>query len=160
MSVGEDVGMQFQEYEMARAIWCYKAGALDYAEDALGKITTANPLNAEAVILLSRVWMIKNHIKAARSSLSEALRIAPSDPELLREVEQLEERAHKNTVFAVPPPDPSMLRYALQRIREGPVPGEIVRAGARHPEDPVLQMLMSGRPSAGWRLRLGRTRWL
>jgi tetratricopeptide (TPR) repeat protein len=140
MSVGEDVGMQFQGYEMARAIWCYKSGALDYAEDALGKITTANPLNAEAVILLSRVWMIKNHIRAARRSLSGVLRIAPFDRGLLRAVEQLEERAHKNTVFTVPPPDPSMLRYALQRIREGPVPGEIVRAGARHPEDPVLQM--------------------
>ena len=140
MSVGEDVGLQFQGYEMARAIWCYKAGALDYAEAALGKITTANPLNAKAVILLSRVWMIKNYIRAARRSLSEALRIAPSDPELLRAVEQLEERARKNTAFAVPPPDPSMLRYALQRIREGAVPGEIVRASVRHPKDPVLQM--------------------
>ncbi|MCD6334854.1 MAG: tetratricopeptide repeat protein, partial [Candidatus Latescibacteria bacterium] len=140
MSVGEDVGLQFQGYEMARAIWCYKAGALDYAEAALGKITTANPLNAKAVILLSRVWMIKNYIRAARRSLSEALRIAPSDPELLRAVEQLEERARKNIVFTVSPPDPSMLRYALQRIRKGAVPGEIVRASVRHPKDPVLQM--------------------
>ncbi|MFH1008654.1 MAG: tetratricopeptide repeat protein, partial [Candidatus Latescibacterota bacterium] len=141
MGVGEDLGMLFQGYEMARAIWCYQAGALDYAEESLGQNTTANPLNAEAIILLSRVWMIKNHIKAAERSLSEVLRIAPSDPALLQAAEHLEERAHQNTLATVPvSAGPSMLRYALQRIREGSVPRELVQASVRHPEDPVLQM--------------------
>jgi tetratricopeptide (TPR) repeat protein len=140
LSVGEDVGMQFQVYEMARAIWCYKAGALDYAEAPLGRVRMANAWNTDATVLLTKVWTVKNYARAARRSLSEALRIAPSDPELLRAVHWVEEHACTDTFRVLRPPRPSWLRYALQRIREGPVPGEIVQARARHPKDPVLQM--------------------
>lgn len=140
MGVGEDVGLQLQGYEMARAMLFYRAGALDHAEDALGRVLTANPFHTGALALLSGVWTIKGYMIAAKRVLSEALRIAPSHSELLRAAHRLEVQAHADTSRVIRPPSPSWLRYALQRVREGPVPQGIVQASARHPEDPVLQL--------------------
>ncbi len=98
----------------------------------------ANAWNTDATVLLAKVWTVKNYARAASRSLSEALRIAPSDPELLRAVHWVEEHACADTFRVLRPPNPSWLRYATQRIQG--VQREIVQASARHPEDPVLQM--------------------
>ena len=140
MGGGEDTGLRFQNFEMARAILFYQAGALDYAEDALGRVLMAHPFRTDAVALLSEVWAVKGYMTAARRILLEDLRIAPSDPELLRATQRLGTSSLADTSHVIKPPDPSWLRYALQRIREGPVIREIVQASALHPKDPVLQI--------------------
>ncbi len=140
VSAGEDVGLQFQDYEMAQAIAFQKAGAPDYSEDALARVLTGNPFNAEAVVLLAEVWTAKKYMNAAQMLLTKALKIAPSHPKLLRAVRELNAQAQVDPPCVIHPPAPSWLRYALQNGRDEPVRREIVRASDRHPADPVLQL--------------------
>lgn len=142
MGSGEDVGIQFQDYEMAEAELFWRVGALDHAEDALGRVLTANPYNVDAMALLAEVWLKKGYLRAARDMILRALRIDPERPGVLRALGEVE-RAFScppETVVVIYPPGPEWLRYALEDVREAPVRKEIVRSSERLPYDPVVQM--------------------
>lgn len=142
MGSGEDVGIQFQDYEMAEAELFWRVGALDHAEDALGRVLTANPYNADAMALLAEIWLKKGYLRAARDMVHRALRIDPKRPDVLRALRDVE-RAFScppETVLVISPPRPGWLRYVLEDVREARVREEIVKSSERLPYDPVVQM--------------------
>ncbi|HIE04822.1 MAG TPA: tetratricopeptide repeat protein, partial [Candidatus Latescibacteria bacterium] len=142
MGSGEDNGIQFQDYEMAEAELFWRVGALDHAEDALGRVLTANPYNVEAMALLAEIWLRKGYLRAARDMIHRALRVDPGCPDVLRTLGNVE-RAFScppETVLVISPPRPEWLRYALEDVREAPMREEIVKSSERLPYDPIVQM--------------------
>ncbi|HID09959.1 MAG TPA: tetratricopeptide repeat protein [Candidatus Latescibacteria bacterium] len=142
MGRGEDVGIQFQDYEMAQAELFRRVGALDHAEDALGRVLTANPYNTEAIALLAEIWLRKGYLRAAGSIIDYALRVEPDHSGAIRMREEIARTASSppETVLTISPPQPEWLRYALEDVREAPVRREIFQISERLPEDPIVQM--------------------
>jgi len=153
MTSGEEPGLQFQRSEMAGAELFYAAGALDYAESALGRTLMANPYNTVAMELLTEIWLLKGYVKAAGKLASWAEGIAPGDPHTVRMRRELE--TYRSSASAPPvihPPEPSWLRYVVQGRRGPSLREAIVRLSESRREDPVIQMeagiclVMEGRP--------------
>ncbi|HIE05066.1 MAG TPA: tetratricopeptide repeat protein [Candidatus Latescibacteria bacterium] len=153
MTSGEEPGLQFQRSEMAGAELFYAAGALDYAESALGRVLMANPYNTAAMELLSEIWLLKGYVKAAGRLASWAERIAPEGPHTVRMRKKL--KTYRSSAGAPPvihPPKPSWLRYVVQGRRDPSLREAIVRLSESRGEDPVIQMeagiclVMEGRP--------------
>ncbi|HID11733.1 MAG TPA: tetratricopeptide repeat protein [Candidatus Latescibacteria bacterium] len=155
MTGQEEAGLQFQSSEMAAAEMFYSAGALDYAEAALGRVLMANPYNLTAVERLVEIWLLKGYVAAAGRLIERASKLAPSDPEVAqmwRALEAYESLAISGAPYVVHPPKPSWLRYAVQGKRAPSLIKDIVRLSERHRDDPVIQMeagiclVIDGRP--------------
>jgi len=155
MTGQEKAGLQFQSSEMAAAEIFYAAGALDYAEAALGRVLMANPYSLAAVERLVEIWLLKGYVAAASRLIERASKLAPSDPEVAqmrRALEAYKSLAISGVPYVVHPPEPSWLRYAVQGKRAPGLREEIVRLSERHRNDPVIQMeagiclVIDGRP--------------
>ena len=144
MGVREETGLQFQHYEMAAAELLYAAGALDYAQEALGKSLMANPYNVAATERLAEIWMLKGHVAAAQRLTERASEIAPFYPEVGRMRTRLNAcrraAATSDTLEVMHPPMPNWLRYVIQGVSDSPLRQEIVLSSETHLMDPVIQM--------------------
>ncbi|HIE04691.1 MAG TPA: hypothetical protein EYP61_08025, partial [Candidatus Latescibacteria bacterium] len=85
-------GLLYQDYETTAAELFYGAGALDYAEEVLGRCLKANPYNVEAMEKLAEVWILKGYVRATGKLYERAEGIAPSSPEVRRIKELLDAR--------------------------------------------------------------------
>lgn len=135
-------GMQFSQSEPLLAELMYAAGAYDHAEAAFGKVLTANPYDAVAMMRLASVWSAKGYVRAADQLAERALLLDPKRREGLQiQGEMLEQRKKLEAgERRVVPPSPSWLRYASQGFYDSRIQDEIVRCSEQFPEDPVIQL--------------------
>ena len=144
MTGQQETGLQFQSYEMVAADVLHTAGALDYAQEVLGRSLMANPYNVAAMEGLAEIWVLKGYVAAAERLGRRALEIAPFSPETRRMGLMIERSrgasADSMVARVVHPPQPNWLRYAVQGVRDPRLREEIVRASEHHRSDPVIQM--------------------
>ncbi|MCK5381906.1 MAG: tetratricopeptide repeat protein [Candidatus Latescibacteria bacterium] len=156
MAAREETGLQFQQYETGAAEVLYAAGALEYAQEALGRSLMANPYNLSAMEQLAKIWVRKGHVAAAERLAERARELASSHPEVDRMWARIERARTAAATSQIPqvihPPDPDWLRYVTESTRTPRLRQEIVQISERYPNDPVIQMeagiclVQDGRP--------------
>ncbi len=144
MTGQQETGLQFQDPKMARAELFYAAGALDYAESALGGILMRNPYNITAMEQLAEIWLLRGYIAATGRLTERTLEIAPSHRKTVQMRRMLEAQRSaaitSRTPQVVHPPTPGWLRYATGGPREAQLRQAIVRSSERYHSDPLIQM--------------------
>ncbi|MFH1007201.1 MAG: tetratricopeptide repeat protein [Candidatus Latescibacterota bacterium] len=156
MGAREETGLQFQRYEQAAAEVLYNAGALEYAQEALGRSRMANPYSLSVMEQLARIWVRKGYLASAQRLAERAQEIVPSRPEGKRMRARIERARRASETSEIPqvihPPDPNWLRYVTETTRQPGLRQEILQVSERHPNDPVIQMeagiclVQDGRP--------------
>ena len=135
-------GLLYQDYETAAAELFYGAGALDHAEEVLGRCLKANPYNLKAMERLAQVWLLKGHVRAADKLVERAMEIAPSGPQVgqMRMLLEARQRAGADYRVVIHPFDPEWLRYVTEGAIGSRVQETIVQIGERYPDDPIIQL--------------------
>ncbi len=123
----------------------WKAGALDHAEENLGKLLMVDPYDTRAMALLAQVWFEKGFVHEAHRILDRAKGIAPNNETLRRIAMRFKEKeeALEDSVSAptIAPPEPEWLRYVLTQTRTPDLRRKIVTlSNTSHPEDPIIQL--------------------
>ncbi|RKY66476.1 MAG: hypothetical protein DRQ08_02820 [Candidatus Latescibacterota bacterium] len=130
-------GLLYQDYETAAADLFYGAGALDYAEEVLGRCIKANPYNLEAMGKLAEVWIAKGYVRAAEKLCARMEHIAPRSA---RRVRKLLARRKAGYRPVVRPLGPWWLRYVTEGTAEDRMREEIIEAAERLEKDPVVKL--------------------
>jgi len=137
----ESLGLQYAEGERVLAAAYEAMGAVDHAEEALGRVLMANPYDVAATKQLVRLWTRKGLINASAKLVAHTLRIAPDDAELIalrRRVEALRRRPPCQATIRPVAADWIRLLQSYKvpvKVRDA-----IISASEGYPKDPVIQM--------------------
>ncbi|MEW6234408.1 MAG: tetratricopeptide repeat protein [Candidatus Omnitrophota bacterium] len=144
-SAQETSGIVLEGSSEAAADLLLNAGALDHAEENLGKILMVDPFNVFAMNRLAQVWFFKGFVNEAHRMLERVRAISPADPSaalIEGEFRQIEKQWRENPNPApIAPPSQDWLNYALTQERSPALRRQIIELGQRaDPNDAIIQL--------------------
>ena len=133
-AVAPHVGLQCQGAEPLLAAILARTGLLDHAESVWGEVLNANPLHADGLRSLARIWQAKGYLRAAEQYLVQARTLALD--------ESTQGSSHGRTgplcPTALPPMDE--IRFLTTSKAHGTVLPKLIAIAGQHPGDPVLAL--------------------
>ncbi|MEW6237417.1 MAG: tetratricopeptide repeat protein [Candidatus Omnitrophota bacterium] len=141
----KSAGLVFGRESMAAADLLLSAGALDHAEDHLGKVLMVDPANASAMVRLAKIWLLKGRVMEAKQLARQIANLAPDFEEGLRldqEIRQFEQKNQDKTMmYMINAPSPDWLNYVLDQERSPSLRREIISLSQRaDPNDAIICM--------------------
>lgn len=140
----EKTGMVLAPSSQVASELLMSAGALDHAEENLGKILMVDPNDAPAMGRLAQVWFYKGFVSEAYRMVE---RIRQIDP-LSGEADRLDKKFHglerdiadNPDILKINPPSPGWLNYVMTQERSSSLRDEIIALSDRMAEDPIIQL--------------------
>ncbi|MGC9329647.1 MAG: tetratricopeptide repeat protein, partial [Candidatus Hinthialibacter sp.] len=121
-----------------------KTGALDHAEEHLGKLLMVNPYDVEARGRLAHVWFLKGFVREAYRQLDRIREIDPANrlAHLLEnDFQRMEYSLSQNPdILKITPPSPDWLNYVLTQRRNSALRESILQLSDRLTKDPIVQL--------------------
>ncbi|MBN2328306.1 MAG: tetratricopeptide repeat protein [Candidatus Omnitrophica bacterium] len=121
-----------------------KMGALDHAEEHLGKLLMVNPYDVEARGRLARVWFMKGFVREAYRQLDRIREIDPASSlaeRLESDFRRLEFSFSEDPEsMKITPPSPDWLNYILTQSRNASMRESILQLSDRLTKDPIVQL--------------------
>ncbi len=122
-----------------------ETGALDHAEENVGKVLMVNSYNTEAMCRLAHIWFVKGFVGEAKRMLDQVRTISPNNDDVReteRKFERLEREWQKSKEqLQVTPLPPDWLNYVLDQARTPELRKQIIELSYRaDPNDAVIQL--------------------
>lgn len=140
----EKTGMVLEPSSQVGSELLMTAGALDHAEENLGKILMVNPCDALAMGRLAQVWFYKGFAGEAYRMLERVRGIDPASEDanrLEKKFHSLERDIEENPdTLKMNPPSPDWLNYVLTQDRSPALRREIIELSDRLADDPIIQL--------------------
>ncbi len=146
-------GLRFQEYPLVLAEVLMAAGALDFAEQQLGDVVSANPHNTTGIKRLADILARKGYLPAAVGYLEAVVDIDPADADGAERLAVLRKSLYYPESLPAPgkvtPPGRAWLSYIMREpvAAEKTLVDDVIALADRRVEDPIIQVVASIRLS-------------